>query len=525
MIWSLAEENLSHADVHRTAIARARWNRPATPGSFRGVEGVASPGDLLRRAAARSGEVVAFVDGNRSITWAEVDERVSAAAASLVAAGLAPGDRVVLVRPTSIELVVDHLAVLRAGLVSCPVNPALTPTELAHVVTDSGARAVIAAGDARAALPEGTLVLGTANVPRAPDPHLDRTGDDLAVLLYTSGTSGRPRGAMLSARALVANTAQVAAIDPPLVVPGDVVLLPLPLFHVFGLGAALGVVLQNATTTILSAHFDPRATAEAITRHGVTVVVGAPPMYAAWSARVPLAETFAGVRVAVSGASALPAALVREYGAHGIALYEGYGMTETAPVLTSNAVGASPGERAQPTPGSIGRPLPGVEIRLLDVGGDEVDDGDPGQLTVRGDNLFSGYWPDGAGGPVDGWFATGDIAVRDGDGNLWLVGRTTDLVIVNGFNVYPAEVESVLGQLPGVAEVAVVGEPDERTGEAVVAYLVGTDLEPEAVLTAAARSLARYKVPSRVEIVDSLPHTVTGKVQKWRLARAAAPAP
>ena len=489
----------------------------------------ACPGDLLRRAAAASPDRAAFVDDQHTVTWSELDARVSTTAAAFVAAGLAPGDRIVLVRPTSIALVVEHLGALRAGLVSCPVNPALTAPELEHVLTDSGAAALVTADDPPSSLPAwvAVVVAPGPDAPPAADPRLDRTGDDLAVLLYTSGTSGRPRGAMLSARALVANVAQVAAITPPLVVADDVVLLPLPLFHVFGLGAALGVVLWNATTTILAAHFDVTASVEAIARHGVTVVVGAPPMYAAWSVRTSLADAFAGVRVALSGASALPAALVREYASHGVSLFEGYGMTETAPVLTCNAIGPEPGVRAEPTPGSIGRPLPGVEAKLVDPTGDEVDDGDPGQLTVRGDNLFSGYWPDGAGAPVDGWFATGDIAVRGDDGNLWLVGRTTDLVIVNGFNVYPAEVESVIGQLASVAEVAVVGESDDRTGEAVVAYLValpGSSLDAGVVLTAAARSLARYKVPSRVELVESLPHTVTGKVQKWRLTGATAPA-
>ena len=488
----------------------------------------ACPGDLLRRAAATSPDRVAFVDEQARVSWADLDARVSAAAAAYVDAGLAPGDRVVLVQRTSIGFVVDHLGALRAGLVSCPVNPALTAPELAHVLHDCGAAAVVTEAGAEVDLPAGTRTVTTGDAPAAPDPHLDRTGDDLVVLLYTSGTSGRPRGAMLSARALVANVAQVAAVTPPLVVPDDVVLLPLPLFHVFGLGAALGVALWNATTTVLSARFDPVTSAAAIVEHGVTVVVGAPPVFAAWSTRVDVASAFAGVRLALSGASALPAALVREYAAQGVALHEGYGMTETAPVLTCNAIGPEPGVRADPTPGSIGRPLPGVDARLVDAVGGEVDDGDPGQLTVRGDNLFSGYWPDGVGAPVDGWFATGDIAVRDEVGLLWLVGRTTDLVIVNGFNVYPAEVEAVIGQVEGVAEVAVVGTPDERSGEAVLAFVValpGSTLEPDAVRAAAGRSLARYKVPSRVEVVESLPHTVTGKVQKWRLTGDPAPAP
>lgn len=486
-----------------------------------------SPGDLLRRAAAVAPDRTALVEGEDRLTWRELDARVSVAAAELAAAGLAPGDRVVVLHPTSIRFVVDHLGALRAGLVAVPVNPAHTAPELGHVLADSGARAVLTSLADPPEVPRGVAVHHRPAPVPAPagdepvvDPALDRTGEDVAVLLYTSGTSGRPRGAMLTARALLANTAQVAAVAPPLVGPDDVLLLPLPLFHVFGLNGGLGTALWHATTMVLVGHFDPRATAEAIARHRVTVVVGAPPMYAAWATRLSLSDVFAGVRLALSGASALPAALVQEYAAHGVALYEGYGMTETAPVLTSNVVGPVAGERPAPLPGSIGRPLPGIEARLVDGDGDEVDDGDPGQLQVRGDNLFSGYWPDGEDAPVDGWFATGDLAVRDGDGALWLVGRTSDLVIVNGFNVYPAEVEGVLGALPGVTEVAVVGAPDPRTGEAVVAYVVagrGVELDADALRAEAARSLARYKVPSRVELVPTLPHTVTGKVQKWRL--------
>ena len=464
----------------------------------------------------------------RTLSAAQLDATVSAVAQQLRELGLRAGERVVLAHPTSIRFVVDYLATLRAGLVAVPVNPAFTVPEISHVLVDSGAAGLITCQPdllgqvelLRAAASELRVVVGDTGDPRPPseppvDPCEDLTGEAVAVLLYTSGTSGRARGAMLSARALVANIAQLAAVQPPLLRPDDVTLLPLPLFHVFGLNGALGAALWQATTNVLVAHFQPQATAELITRHGVTVVVGAPPMYAAWAARVPLGEVFAGVRLAMSGAASLPAALVEDYREHGVALYEGYGMTETAPILTCNAIGYPP-----PKAGSIGRPLPGIDARLVDHDGDDVADGDPGQLVVRGDNLFSGYWPDGAGAPSEGGFATADIAVRDEDGDLWLVGRTTDLVIVNGFNVYPAEVEAVIGALPGVAEVAVVGVDDQHSGEAVAAYLVplpGAHLDVHTVRSAAARSLARYKVPTTVAIVDSLPHTVTGKVQKWRL--------
>jgi long-chain acyl-CoA synthetase len=222
----------------------------------------------------------------------------------------------------------------------------------------------------------------------------------------------------------------------------------------------------------------------------------------------------------MSGSATLGRGVVEGFAAAGIPVYDGYGLTEAAPVVAVNALGAG---RAEPPAGSVGLPLPGVQVELRDGDGDEVAEGDPGRIFVRGANLFSGYWPDGADGPDDdGWFATGDIACADGDGRLHLVGRSTDLVIVNGFNVYPAEIETVLAAQPGVAEVAVVGVPDERTGEAVHAYVVpaaGGLLDPAQLRDAAARSLARFKLPSVIEVVQSLPHTVTGKIMKWQLER------
>ena len=218
----------------------------------------------------------------------------------------------------------------------------------------------------------------------------------------------------------------------------------------------------------------------------------------------------------MSGSATLGRGVVDGFAAAGITLHDGYGLTEAAPVVAVDATGDGPG--------TVGPSLPGVEVSLRDGDGDDVDDGDPGRIFVRGDNLFSGYWPDGQEGPdADGWFGTGDIAVADEEGRLRLVGRSTELVIVNGFNVYPAEVETVLAAEAGVAEVAVVGEPDERTGEAVRAYVVpapGVTLDPAALLAAAGRSLARFKVPAVIEVVAALPHTVTGKIMKWQLPRA-----
>jgi long-chain acyl-CoA synthetase len=218
--------------------------------------------------------------------------------------------------------------------------------------------------------------------------------------------------------------------------------------------------------------------------------------------------------------------LVSRYAEAGVPLYEGYGLTEAAPVVTSNLVPLSDGSGwAEPKPGSIGRALPGVEVRLMDDTEDEVEVGDLGLLEVRGPNLFAGYWPDSSGGPdAEGWFATGDLAVADDDGDYYLVGRRNDLVLVNGFNVYPAEVEAVLAKLEGVREVAVLGEPEVDGSQAVVAYVVpepGASLDPDELIAAAGASLARFKLPRRIVEVDALPHTATGKVMKWRLRTAA----
>ncbi len=282
--------------------------------------------------------------------------------------------------------------------------------------------------------PEWAALLDTEPAAAPPVP---TGGEDLAVLLYTSGTTGRPRGAMLSHRALLANLDQLSRIEPAVVAPDDVVLLVLPLFHVYGLNAGLGMTARAAATGVLVDRFDPVDTLALVREHGVTNIVGAPPMYLAWAMLPELAESFATLRLAVSGAAPLPAAVwaaLRD--ATGTTVYEGYGLTETAPVLTTTLCSETV------KPGSIGRAIPGVELRLVDDQGADALEGDPGEITVRGANLFSGYWPDGDGAPdSEGWFRTGDVAYADEDGDLFLVDRVRELILVSGFNVYPREVE------------------------------------------------------------------------------------
>ncbi len=515
-----------------------------------------SLGDLVRQWASEQPDAACIIETGhgaheiRRVSWAQVAGSVDALTAGFVALGLEPGDRLAIQSATSLDFVLSYLAGLQAGLVVVPVNPAYTAAELTHILTDSGARVLVTDSASvldhldgiRADLPalsevvlaghrthdERPTVSGLAGAPVAESVRRDRRGDDIAVLLYTSGTSGRPKGAMLSVRALMSNLAQFAALSPGLVSPADRILLPLPLFHVFGLNAGLGMSLYFGAAVVLVERFDAGIALHEVAEHRISVIIGAPLEFALLAALPDFEHSIAGVRFALSGSAPLLPELVSRYHDAGVELFEGYGLTEAAPVITVNLVPAPGGGGEQvpwlaPKAGSIGRPLPGVQVRLCDADG-EVEVGDLGTLQVRGQNLFSGYWPDGADGPDDeGWFNTGDLAVADDDGDLYLVGRRNDLVLVNGFNVYPAEVEAVFVKLDGVAEVAVLGEPDETGQDVVVAYVVpepSVVLDPEDLLRQAAASLARFKLPRRVVEVQSLPHTATGKVMKWRLRAA-----
>jgi long-chain acyl-CoA synthetase len=497
--------------------------------------------DLVSAAAERAPERPALVHGTRSTTWAELERDVSALAAGLRGRGLAPGDRLALLLGNVPEFVVGYFAALRAGLVAVPVSTALTAAELARVLDESGARGAICGravaevlGTVRGSLPglaliavadlavttedvvtfDGLLAEGRA---AAPVP-VTGSGEDLAVLLFTSGTSGRPRGAMLTHRALLANLEQCAQLDPAPVVESDVVLAVLPFAHVYGLNATLGMVAKVAATAVLVERFDPVDTLAEVRRHHVTAVPGAPPMWLAWSLLPDVGEALRGLRLAVSGSAPLPRdVLARLLERGGQPIYEGYGLTETSPVLTTTLCSD------EAKPGSVGRPIPGVELRLLDEEGDEVSEDDDGEVVVRGPNLFSGYWPDGSGGPdEDGWFRTGDLAYADADGDLFISGRTKELILVSGFNVYPREVEDVLLAHPDIAEAAVVAIPHPYTGESVKAFLVlraGAELGTDDVIAHCARRLARFKCPTAVEVVPELPRSAIGKVTRGELGR------
>ncbi|MEO3742684.1 AMP-binding protein [Plantactinospora sp. B5E13] len=548
---------------------------PTAPPSDAGPPGPESAAvtlaDRVRLAAATRGDQPALVWPDGTLTWTQLDRAVDRVADALRRRLPGHGDphpgRVAIALGNTPEFAIAFFAVQRAGLVAVPVNPALTGPELRHILTDSAAavligtepvRATVAAmaGELPALSEVYTALPGTPDAPApdadpdAPDAPVVTDPEALTVLLYTSGTTGHPKGAMLSHRALLANHRQIDRISPPVVGPGDRVLLALPMFHAYGLNAGLGAVAYHGACGVLVDRFDAAETLDVLARHRVSVLVGVPSMFVAWlalpssaggtsvGAGGSLETATTSVRVVVCGAAPLgvdDAARFTERTGHRIGV--GYGLTETAPVLTSTLVG--PAGRS----GSIGRPLPGVELRLVGPDGEQLwqdgatvhpgseEDGsdspdlelpspgtDPGEIVVRGANLFSGYWPDGHDGPdADGWWRTGDIAYADADGDLFLVDRLGELILVHGFNVYPQEVERVLNAHPGVSGSLVLGAPDPLAGETVVAYVVPA---PRGEVTAAelaahcAGSLARFKRPGRIEFVESLPYSAIGRVRR-----------
>jgi long-chain acyl-CoA synthetase len=501
---------------------------------------VVNVADLLRGSASARSDKVALVDGGRRVSYRELDEQVDAVGAGLAELGLVAGNRAAIAMGNSAEFVAVYLGAARAGIVAVPLNPTSTADEIARVLADCGARACVADADCVVAVREAIasgqsavrlVVVGVdATSDEIPFARLlearsrvvsPRDREGMAVLMYTSGTSGRPRGVMLSHRALVANIQQAAGTVPPPLAADDVVLGVLPLSHVYGLNAVLGQVIRQQATLVIARRFDAEDTLRLIARETVTVVPVAPPAITAWLRIDGLADRLSSVRTLLSGAAPLAEETARAFEEQtGIAVEQGYGLTEAAPVVTTT-LGA-------PThkPGSAGRALPGVRLRVVDERGRETGNDDAGEILVHGDNLFSGYWPDGDGAPgSDGWLSTGDIGFLDADGDLFLVDRLKEIVIVSGFNVYPSEIEDVIGEVEAVGECAVIGLPDDETGEAVVAYVVQRGDAPagdlvDEVLAHCERRLARFKVPSAVNVVDELPHSATGKVAKGRLRAA-----
>ncbi len=497
----------------------------------------------LRATAERFGDNVALRWRQHTLTYAELDARVSAAAAALQHLGVGRGDRVAILLGNVPAFVEAYFATQRAGAVAVPLNPELAGPEVAHALRDAGARVCVTgtvlAGTVCGLAPEvellsHVLVAGTVDaLPQAPPPvevvgwralleaghpleEIERHRDDLAAIVYTSGTTGQARGAMLTRGNLLANQEQSLA-GRFQITADDVVLLVLPLSHIYAMNVGIGTCVRVGATMLLAERFDPVASLQAIVEHRVSIILGAPQMYIAWL-NTPDTQDYdlSHVRLAISGAAPLPDWVFRRF-AHefGITIEEGYGLTEAAPSVTSNSMAP------RPRPGSVGLPLPDLELRLVDAAGRDVSQGDPGEIWVKGPNVFAGYWQDpeatAAALTADGWLRTGDVAVRDGDGFVYLVDRRQDLIIVSGFNVYPREVERVLLQHERVAACAVVGIPHPYTGESVRAFVVsvaGSEVSVDELDAFCRDRLARYKCPRTIDLVSSLPQTASGKIRR-----------
>jgi len=470
-----------------------------------------------------------LLDSGATITYEDAEQGSARHAALLAGLGLVPGDRVAVQVEKSPEALLLYLGCLRAGLVYLPLNSAYQEGEVAYFLENAEPRAVVAQprslpwmqklASARGirhvfSLDEdgGGSLAEAAHAAPTRFATVDRSGDDLAAILYTSGTTGRSKGAMLSHRNLASNANVLHRTWG--FRPGDVLVHMLPLFHVHGLFVASHCVLMNGSAMRFHAKFDaPRAIADFAAS---TVFMGVPTFYTRLLAEPGLTrEACANMRLFVSGSAPLLAETHVEFERRaGHRILERYGMTETG-MLTSNPL---EGDRRA---GSVGPALPGTEVRVVDDAGRPCPPGENGHVQVRGENVFSGYWrmPERNREEFtpDGFFRTGDMGSLSADGYLTIAGRSKDLIITGGYNVYPKEIELALDELPGVHESAVVGVPHPDFGEAVTAVVVPKKgaRPSEAELIAALKArLANFKVPKRVFVVDELPRNAMGKVQK-----------
>jgi long-chain acyl-CoA synthetase len=472
--------------------------------------------DHADRPAVRLDELV--------ITYQELDELSGRAAGWLRELGVSPGDRVGIMLPNIAQFPVLYYGVLRAGGTVVPMNPLLKGRETEHYLGDSGAKLVFGAGPAAAEAQVGADAVGataitvdadTLTAIGARDPHPDivsRAGGDTAVILYTSGTTGTPKGAELTHDNLARNAA-VSATSLFEIVPTDVVMGCLPLFHSFGQTCGLNAAVASGACLTLIPRFDPETALRVIDRDGVTVFEGVPTMYVAMLNAGPQIADTSTLRTCVSGGAALPVEVLRGFEeAFGATILEGYGLSETSPVATFNTL-------EQRKPGSIGVPVEGVELTLVNANDEGV-----GEIAVRGHNVMKGYWqrPDAtAEAMIEGWFHTGDMARRDEDGFYYIVDRKKDLIIRGGFNVYPREIEEVLYEHPAVLEAAVIGIEHPTHGEevaAAVALRAGASASPDELRDHVKERVAAYKYPRRVWLVDALPKGPTGKVLKREIA-------
>jgi long-chain acyl-CoA synthetase len=471
---------------------------------------------------------IAVRSDERTLRYRDLDELSARVARWLLGCGITAGDRVGLMAPNTLEFAELFYGILRAGAVVVPMNPLFKAREVGYHLSDSAAVLALAwhgvadqaAAGAKNAGTELVVIepAGLADTLARCDPApavADRAAADTAVILYTSGTTGQPKGAELTHANLLSNV-EVTRTTLLNLRPEDVVMGALPLFHSFGQTVGMGCAVATGACLTLLSRFDPVRAFEVIKRDQVTVLLGVPTMYAALlHSASGSPEDVASVRLCVSGGAAMPVELMRAFEKQfGCMVLEGYGLSETSPVASYN----HPDRERKP--GTIGQAIAGVEMRVQSKEGDPLPSGEIGEIAIRGDNVMKGYWrrpQDTAEAMAGGWFRTGDLGRMDPKGYFSIVDRKKDMIIRGGLNVYPREVEEVLYEHPAVAEAAVIGVPDPMLGEEVAAVVTlkpGASAAPDQLRDYVKAQLAAYKYPRHVWIVDALPYGGSGKILK-----------
>ncbi|KNX38911.1 long-chain-fatty-acid--CoA ligase [Luteipulveratus halotolerans] len=480
----------------------------------------------LARTVERHPDRVALRLDDTTLTYAELDDASARVAAYLSAQGVEAGGRVAISLPNVPAFAVVYYGILRLGAVALPMNPLFKPREVEYYLQDAEASVMFGLpGDAQT----GAATVGTPFVTADELPGLlaqqqplagiaERADDDTAVILYTSGTTGRPKGAELTHGSLNTNQ-DVTARTLIKLTADDVLMGCLPLFHVFGMTCSLNTAVAHGATLTLIARFEPAKVLQIMERDRVTIFLGVPTMFGAMlAAGADVEVDLSSLRTAISGGSSMPVELMRKFEERfDCTILEGYGLSETSPVASFNH------PDTVRKPGSIGTPVEGVEMRLVGEDGSEVAPGEIGEVAIRGHLLMKGYWkrPDATAEAIkDGWFHSGDLARRDEDGYYFIVDRSKDMIIRGGYNVYPREVEEVLYEHPDVVEAAVVGVPHEHYGEEVKAFVVlapETSATPDELRAFTQERVAAYKYPRTVEVIDALPKGASGKILKREL--------
>jgi long-chain acyl-CoA synthetase len=482
----------------------------------------------LARSASEHPDNIAMKLDDAELTYAQLDGAAARVANLLASKGIEAGDRVGIMLPNVPYFAACYYGVLRLGAVVVPMNVLLKKREVGFYLTDPEAKALFAWHDFAEAAEAGAEEAGAELIAVKPGEFeqllgehddefelVERDDDDTAVILYTSGTTGKPKGAELTHSNLARNVEIAGDLFD---MKDDAVLLgALPLFHSFGQTCALNSAVRRGAMLTLIPRFDPGKALEIIERDGVTVFQGVPTMYAAMLNH-PEREKFdvSSLEVCASGGSAMPVEVMRAFEeAFDAKILEGYGLSETSPVASFN----HPDRERKP--GSIGTPIDGVEMKVVDDDGNEVAQGEPGEIVIRGHNVMKGYWnrPEANEEAIDadGWFKSGDMATVDEDGYFFIVDRKKDLIIRGGYNVYPREIEEVIYEHPAVREAAVVGVPHDDLGEevgAAVALKDGEELSEDELREYVKENVAAYKYPRKVWFVDELPKGPTGKILK-----------